>query len=411
MDIRDISINDYTYDLPAGRIASYPLAERDASGLLVYKDNRIIDSEFRSLDTFLEKGSMLVLNNTKVVQARLVFFKPTGARIELFCLNPLSPVEDVQLALGNPSPARWHCLVGNARRWKGDTLQIRHPDGQFHLQAVMEKKHEDGYIIAFSWEPADLSFGEVLELAGKTPLPPYITREAEEGDRTTYQTVFARDAGSVAAPTAGLHFTPYVFKKLHEKNISTDFVTLHVGAGTFKPVTSDTIGEHHMHEEQFQVDCSMIRRLLEKKGKMVSVGTTSMRTLESLYWIGAQMTKGMMPPGEVVYLSQWIPYRWEGAPPSVEDALNALLRWAGEQGFDQIRGETSLIILPGYHFKMTDALVTNFHQPGSTLLLLVAAFVGPDWKNIYRHALENGYRFLSYGDACLFMKHEQDIHG
>ena len=399
--VKDLSMAAYTYKLPETQIAPYPLRERDASRMLVYADQRITDASFHQLDEMLEPGTLLILNNTRVVQARLEFFKPTGARIEVFCLNPISPEKDVQRALGQVSPVRWECLVGNLKKWKEGELEIRNPQTGFSLRATLEGSRSEGRQICFHWTPADMSFGEVLEKAGTTPLPPYITRKAEKSDKQTYQTVFARDEGSVAAPTAGLHFTPEVLERLHTRRIATAYVTLHVGAGTFKPVTSRTIGGHAMHEEQFVVETDFLQRLTDHKGPMACVGTTSMRTLESLYWLGALIYKGIKPAGEVLFLPQWTPYEWEGEVPGAREAIEALLRWAGERSLKQIRGETALLITPGYQFRMTDILLTNFHQPGSTLLLLVAAFTGGDWRWIYSHALEQGYRFLSYGDSCL----------
>jgi len=403
-EVARIATKEFGYVLPAGRIASHPLPERDASKLLVYRGGRISDAMFRSIQHYIDPGSLMVLNNTRVVQARLEFFKPSGARIEILCLHPVLPSKDVSVALGHASPARWYCLVGNAKKWKHGTLEIRYPEQDFVLYASLEKRYEDGYLVDFSWEPSHLDFARILELAGQTPLPPYITRKAGESDRSTYQTIFARDAGSVAAPTAGLHFTGHVFDNLRNSGVKTDYVTLHVGAGTFKPVTSDTIGSHLMHGEQFQVGLRVLEDLASHKGPVVSVGTTSMRTLESIYWLGAGLLKGHRPSGDVLKLSQWAPYQSTGPLPARDLAIGALTDWMKREHMEQLRGETALIIVPGYEFMMTDVLVTNFHQPGSTLLLLVAAFVGDDWKKIYGHALDHGYRFLSYGDGCLFFR-------
>ena len=403
-NVKDLAMAAYTYSLPEVKIAPYPLNVRDASRMLVHTNGDLKDARFRQLDEFLDPGTLLVLNNTRVVQARLEFFKTTGARVEVFCLNPLEPEKDVQRALGQPSPVTWQCLVGNLKKWKDGVLQIHNPDTGFSLRASLEGSGTDGQRIRFRWSPPEMSFGEVLEMTGMTPLPPYITRKAEEGDKHTYQTVFARDEGSVAAPTAGLHFTPGVFERLRNKDIATEYVTLHVGAGTFKPVGSTTIGGHAMHQEQFVVETWFLERLAAQKGPVACVGTTSMRTIESLYWLGALINKGIKPAGEALFLPQWTPYEWEGELPEVQQAVGALLQWARENGLQQIRGETALLIAPGYHFRMTDVLLTNFHQPGSTLLLLVAAFTGGDWRRIYNHALEQDYRFLSYGDSCLLFK-------
>ncbi len=403
-DVARIATKEFNYMLPAGRIALHPLPVRDASKLLVYRKGGISDAVFRDIHHYIDPGSLMLLNNTRVVQARLEFFKASGARIEILCLHPVVPSKDVSVALGHASPSRWYCLVGNAKKWKQGTLEIRYPEQDFVLYASLEQRYEDGYLVNFSWEPSHLDFARVLELAGQTPLPPYIARKAEESDRSTYQTVFSRDAGSVAAPTAGLHFTGRVFDTLRNRGVVTEFLTLHVGAGTFKPVTSDTIGSHLMHQEQFQVDLRVLEGLASHKGPVISVGTTSLRTLESVYWLGVGLLKGHHPSGDVLKLSQWTPYESTGPLPSRNSAIGALTDWMKRENMMQVRGETALIIVPGYEFKMTDVLTTNFHQPGSTLLLLVAAFVGKDWKMIYRHALDNDYRFLSYGDGCLFFR-------
>ncbi len=396
-----ISMGDYHYDLPPGRIASRPLEQRDASRLLVYGTGKIDDAAFADLPHHLEPASLLVLNNTRVVQARLEFFKETGARIEIFCLHPVKPSPDVQLSLGAPSPARWFCLVGNAKKWKEGPLVIRQPDGSFMLEVRMAEARDEGYLLDFRWDPPGTDFAGVLERCGRTPLPPYIKRRAEDSDRQTYQCVFARDEGSVAAPTAGLHFTEGIFHALHRKGIQTDFVTLHVGAATFKPVSASGIAQHEMHREQFVVEKALLQRIIRHRGPLVPVGTTSMRTLESVYWLGAKHWQGEELPGNKLRLEQWAPYQWRGELPSRHQALDALLQWMDREERETLRGETALLIAPGYSFMMADSLLTNFHLPGSTLLLLVSAFIGPDWKDIYRHALNRDYRFLSYGDACL----------
>lgn len=376
--------------------------------MLVYRDEEIHDAAFKDMASWLDPGSLIVFNNTKVVQARLEFFKETGARIEIFCLHPEGPFRDVGLALSGGPPSRWFCLVGNAKKWKAGSLAIRHPNGNFRLEAQKVKASTDGYLIDFCWEPSALSFAEVLELTGKTPLPPYITRPAEQKDKTTYQTIFARKDGSVAAPTAGLHFTDRVMKSLEEKGVDQDYITLHVGAGTFKPVTADRIGEHHMHGEQFSVTKGFIQKLARHKRPIVPVGTTCMRTLESLYWIGARLDAGdQAEEKDGLYLPQWAPYSYSEAPDR-STAMQALLSYLERCGKNTLEGETALIIVPGYRFAMTDALVTNFHQPGSTLLLLVAAFTGAAWQQIYAHAIKQAYRFLSYGDACLLFPGKQD---
>lgn len=406
-DVFRIPIQKYTYVLPEERIAAYPLPRRDSSKLLICRENRTHDAMFTDLHDHLPPGALMVFNNTRVVQARLEFYKETGARIEIFCLHPKEPSIDVHIALGSSSPSRWYCLVGNAKKWKSGPLVIRHPGNEYELTAVNAGRMEDGYLIDFHWKPAGLSFAEILEAIGKTPLPPYITREAETGDKTTYQTVFARYEGSVAAPTAGLHFTDHVFDNLKKRGITKEFVTLHVGAGTFKPVTSETIGQHAMHAEQFSVHYDVIHKLKEQNEAVVAVGTTGMRTLESLYWLGLQLKEERPAEARPLFLPQWFPYRYKHDLPAKKEALEELLRWMDRHKTERLQGETALIIVPGYPFRVTDALVTNFHQPGSTLLLLVAAFAGDAWKNVYQHAIDNHYRFLSYGDSCLFFKENQ----
>ena len=403
--VSKLFIRDFTYHLPPERIAAYPLGSRDTSKLLVCRGDTLVESVFSQIDEHLVPGSMLVLNNTRVVQARLLFQKETGAVIELFCLEPVSPSSDVHQVLGMPSSSEWLCLIGNARRWKSGALNLSLGEGN-SLTATKLGRQGDAFLIRFSWEPPAWSFGQVLELAGQTPLPPYINRSAEPEDKLRYQTVFAREDGSVAAPTAGLHFTPGVFAKLEKKDIIPSYLTLHVGAGTFKPVTAETVDKHEMHREQFSVERSLLVKLAKHNGPLACVGTTSMRTLESLYWIGVRLAADTYPSDRKLYvtLEQWAPYKWTGPVLSKKEAIIAIINYLDAAGSDTLYGETSLMIMPGYSFKMVDVLVTNFHQPGSTLLLLVAAFAGPQWKRAYEYALNNNFRFLSYGDSCLFFR-------
>ncbi|MDX9941163.1 MAG: S-adenosylmethionine:tRNA ribosyltransferase-isomerase [Bacteroidales bacterium] len=401
--IADLRIEEYSYYLPTERIASFPLEQRDQSKLMVSQGEEITESRFEQIGSYLPRGSLLVLNNTRVVQARLEFFKETGARIEIFCLQPLQPVSDVHMALGLTSPVHWQCLVGNAKRWKSGVMSIENPALGLCLNARQVSRRREEFEIAFSWKPDHLSFGEVLELAGQTPLPPYITRKAEEKDKITYQTVYAKDDGSVAAPTAGLHFTPRVFEALARKDIKARFLTLHVGAGTFKPVSSETIGGHAMHSEQFQVNRPLLEALENSRGAVISVGTTSMRTLESLYWLGVKLMEGYRPDNARFIVNQWEPYLMKTTV-TAGQAIAAILRFLDQEGLETLHGETSLIIVPGYSFQLVDVLITNFHQPRSTLLLLVAAFAGPAWKDAYAFAMRNNFRFLSYGDSCLFFR-------
>lgn len=405
-EVFDISIADFFYDLPPERIAPYPLEKRDHSKLLVFREGQPDTASFDQVAGFLEPGSLVVLNNTRVVQARLVFFKDSGARIEVFCIQPHAPRKDVQQALGLPSPVSWECLVGNAKKWKEGALVFHRMDGSLTLRAALGEKRGEAFLVNFSWDPPQRTFGQVLEAAGQTPLPPYIQRKAEASDKDRYQTVFARDEGSVAAPTAGLHFTSGVFETLARKNIHPAYVTLHVGAGTFKPVSASSIGKHDMHQEEFLVGRGLIEDLLVGGRDLISVGTTTMRTLESLYWIGVKLLNGYRPDHDLAQLEQWFPYSWSDNLPSVPEALRAILQWMDQRKTENLRGETALIIVPGYRFQLVDVLVTNFHQPRSTLLLLVAAFAGPSWRTAYRYAMENGFRFLSYGDACLFTRQQ-----
>jgi len=402
--IADQAIENFSYELPNDRIAWHPLTERDSSKLLVFDNGEITDSHFWRLPEHLKKGGLIVFNNTRVVQARLEFFKETGARIEIFCLNPELPTSEISTAMQQKSPVVWRCLVGNVKKWKQGGLSIKNPESSFELKARPVKQEEGEYLLEFSWNCDTHSFADVLELAGKTPLPPYIARKAENSDKITYQTVYAKTDGSVAAPTAGLHFTERVFDDLEKQGIKKGFVTLHVGAGTFKPVTSSNIGQHQMHGEQFMVKKDFLELLLNNLGNVTSVGTTSMRTLESLYWVGARLLAGETLENGLATIDQWEPYQVE-TKVETSKAIEAIIDYLGKHNLDSLSGETSLIIVPGYQFKVVDLLVTNFHQPKSTLLCLVAAFAGPLWKDAYDFALANDYRFLSYGDSCLFFKH------
>ncbi len=403
--IADQAIDSFSYDLPNDRIAWHPLPERDTSKLLVFNDGNITNSQFRRLPEHLNQGGLIVFNNTRVVQARLEFYKESGARIEIFCLNPGFPTSEVSLAMQQTSPVAWRCIVGNAKKWKQGELSIENLETNFQLKAQQLSQVDGEYLIEFSWNGSSISFADVLEMAGKTPLPPYITRKALDSDKVTYQTVYAQSDGSVAAPTAGLHFTKSVFDHLEEKGIKRGFVTLHVGAGTFKPVTSKTIGQHDMHGEQFVVKKDFLELLLNDLGNVTSVGTTSMRTLESLFWIGVRLLSEKKLEKGLTTIDQWEPYKCE-TKIETKFAIQAILNYLDHNKLEVLRGETSLIIVPGYQFRVVDKLITNFHQPKSTLLCLVAAFAGQHWKKAYDFALENDYRFLSYGDSCLFFKHQ-----
>lgn len=400
-EVKDISIEAYDYPLPEERIAKYPLAERDASKLLVLKDNKISESQFKYVGNFLPKDTLLVFNETKVIRARLQFHKVTGSRIEIFCLEP---EKDYQVAFSAVSPVRWKCLIGNAKRWKEGKLSMGLVvSGQAVVLSAERVSQNDQYAeIEFSWMPENLSFASVLEAAGEIPLPPYLHRDAEPDDRDRYQTVFARYDGSVAAPTAGLHFTQPLIAALREQGFDFDEVTLHVGAGTFRPVSTDTIGEHAMHSETVIVRKSLIQNLIEHLGKpIVPVGTTSTRTLESLYWLGV-MLKEQGLDLRPLHVEQWFPYE-DHAPLSTLEALQMALDYLKQHNLTRLEASTALMIAPSYKMRVINGLITNFHQPKSTLLLLVSALIGERWKECYCFALEHGFRFLSYGDSCLFL--------
>lgn len=399
--VKDISIEAYDYPLPDDRIAKYPLAERDASKLLVLKDNVISESQFKHVGEYLPKDALLVFNETKVIRARLQFHKTTGSRIEVFCLEP---EQDYQMAFSACSPVRWKCLVGNAKRWKEGKLSMELSVKGEKVTLFAERlAHNDQYSeIEFSWTPENLSFAAVLEAAGEIPLPPYLHRDAEPDDRDRYQTVFARYDGSVAAPTAGLHFTQPLIAELRDEGFGFDEVTLHVGAGTFRPVATETIGEHAMHSETIIVRKSLIEDLIQHFGKpIIPVGTTSTRTLESLYWIGV-MLKEQGDALRPLHVEQWFPYEAH-APLSATEALQGILAYLDKHGLTRLEASTALMIAPSYKMHIITGLITNFHQPKSTLLLLVSALIGERWKDCYRFALDHGFRFLSYGDSCLFL--------
>lgn len=401
IDVKHITIDDYDYPLPEERIAKYPLAERDASKLMILKDNQIEKSQFRNLGDFLPKEALLVFNETKVIRARLQFHKATGSRIEVFCLEP---EQDYQVAFAATSPVRWKCLVGNAKRWKEGKLSMRlNVKGQETTLFAERLAHNDQYSeIEFSWMPENLPFASVIEAAGEIPLPPYLHRDAEPEDRDRYQTVFARYDGSVAAPTAGLHFTQPLIASLREQGFSFDEVTLHVGAGTFRPVATETIGEHAMHSETIVVRKSLIENLINHIGKpIIPVGTTSTRTLESLYWMGIMLAEQGLDL-RPVHLDQWFPYENHASLPTAQ-ALQNIITYLDLHHLTRFEASTSLMIAPSYQMRVITGLITNFHQPKSTLLLLVSALIGERWKNCYRFALDNGFRFLSYGDSCLFL--------
>lgn len=404
--IKKVKIEDFNYPLPDGKIALYPANQRDASKLLVYKNNCISDSYFNKISDFLPDNTALFYNDTKVVHARLIFYKETSARIELFCLEPAES-DNIAIELAKTRHVKWECLIGNSRRWaSGQLTKTTNINGE-DVTVTAERINvlSDCSIISFSWN-ADISFAEVLEHLGKVPLPPYIHRESDNNDSTRYQTVFAEAEGSVAAPTAGLHFTPKLISELNAKGIETTPLTLHVGAGTFKPVSSVFINDHNMHAERISVTVDTLEKLHDDIGNkfIIPVGTTTCRTLESLYWFGIMLSKNPNLNG-VLSLDQWYPYQ-ETTPQNInaKESINTILKWLSDNNLTSFEGFTSLMITPFYKLRIPDAIITNFHQPKSTLLLLISAFVGENWHKIYEHALNNDYRFLSYGDSCLFFK-------
>ncbi len=395
-----LSIEDFVYELPDNRIAKHPMAMRDQCKLLVADSNSIIaDTTFCKLPDYLSSDCRLVYNNTRVINARLRFSKISGAVIEVFCLEPVSP-SDYQLCFSSIGKVTWKCFVGNSKRWKEGTLdgQLTIDGTEIILSATRLERGDGDSIIELSWNNPNFTFAKIIEAAGEIPIPPYLNRKTEKSDTVDYQTVFANIEGSVAAPTAGLHFTPTLLETLKQKGIEEDHVTLHVGAGTFQPVKSNNIGGHEMHSEYIVVDRNLIERLFESDRPIVAVGTTSVRTLESLYHIGCLISTNNFY-GEV---PQWYPYTAEHPNLSTKQALKCVLDWLKDNGNQNLIASTRIIIAPGYKYRLVSQMITNFHQPGSTLLLLVSAFIGDNWKKVYDHALNNNYRFLSYGDACLF---------
>jgi len=402
---QNISIHDYTYSLPEERVAKYPSPERDASKLLIYHDGIISENIYKNISHYIPENSLLVFNNTKVVEARLLFQKTTGGVIEIFCLEPHEQYADITTAMLQKERVLWKCLVGGASKWKaGQVLKkkIKQGDDELLLKASYIEKRNESFIIELSWSPSSLSFAEILHYAGAIPLPPYIKRAVEESDSERYQTVYAHFDGSVAAPTAGLHFTDTIFSELKEKNIQTDFVTLHVGAGTFKPVKAATMQEHEMHAEWIDVSKTTIEHISQNlDNNIIAVGTTSLRTLESLYWLGVKSRESLVVSREPIQLLQWEAYEPDVKDISTKDSLQSLLNWMKISKLERLIAKTQILIAPGYQFKIVKGLVTNFHQPQSTLLLLVAALIGKDWKEVYDYALQNDFRFLSYGDGSL----------
>ena len=403
--IKEIDLDEYDYDLPEERIAQYPLEKRDGSKLLLYDRGRITRDVFSNIHKYIPSGSLLVFNNTSVIKARILFSKRTGAEIEVFCLEPLLPAE-YETAFIAGAPVEWKCIVGNLKKWKNGTIHKSFVYNNNKCELVAEKIKPEGeaWRIRFSWNCNDLSFGNIIEKIGHVPLPPYLKREDEEEDKIRYQTVYSSVKGSVAAPTAGLHFTENIFRRLDEKGIRKVELTLHVGAGTFQPVKSEKITGHVMHSEQFFIDEVSIGQLIEFSGRIIPVGTTSVRTIESLYWLGVKALNNRITSDSDLCVGQWEPYDSKTTVSSKE-ALEALLKLIKERNKRFLHASTSIMIVPGYKFRLTDGMLTNFHQPRSTLLLLISAWVGSNWKSIYRYAFDNDFRFLSYGDSSLLLRH------
>ena len=403
-DTKHIKISEFNYPLPDERIAKFPLSNRDESKLLVYRQGEVSEDRFTSLPNYLEAGEMMVFNNTKVIQARLHFRKETGALIEVFCLEPIQP-NDYVLSFQQTQKCSWLCMVGNLKKWKEGSLKrtLEVKDKTITLTATRGECRGTSHWIDFEWNDETLTFADVLEAVGELPIPPYLNRETQESDKQTYQTVYSKIKGSVAAPTAGLHFTPRVLDALQEAGIETDEVTLHVGAGTFKPVKSEEIKGHEMHTEYISVNRSTIEKLIAHGGEAIAVGTTSVRTLESLYHMGAALIQHGELTEEQLHVTQWQPYQENIVWPSTIDALQALLSYLDKHHLEALHSSTQIIIVPGYEYRVVKAIVTNFHQPQSTLLLLVSAFVKGDWRTIYDYALANDFRFLSYGDSSLLI--------
>ncbi|MCL2327616.1 MAG: S-adenosylmethionine:tRNA ribosyltransferase-isomerase [Bacteroidetes bacterium] len=393
-------ISEFSYDLPDEKIAKYPLLQRDMSKLLVYKSDEIIDGKFQNCVDFLPENSLLIFNNTRVIHARIVLHKATGAQIEIFCLEPIAPA-NYEENFASHNECTWQCIVGNAKKWKDETLHINCiiRNRQIQFSATKQSANETGFCIRFSWS-GGVSFSEILEVIGQIPIPPYLNRNSEESDLQHYQTTYAKHEGSVAAPTAGLHFTPAIFEKLENCSMQRAEVTLHVGAGTFKPVKTELYTDHAMHHEFCTVPRSLIETLAQHSGARIAVGTTSVRTLESLYWLGVKLCEN--PKVSIDELTQWEAY---SLPQNISlaDSMSALLKYCIQYNICELRFYTQIMIVPGYTLRVITGLFTNFHQPQSTLLLLISAFIGEKWKTLYEYALAHNYRFLSYGDSSLLM--------
>lgn len=398
---REIKISEFDYLLPDDRIAKFPVAQRDGSKLLIYRDGIVTQSVFREIGRELPEGAMLVFNNTKVIRARIIMYKPSGARIEIFCLEPYTPA-DYERAFAVRESCEWLCIIGNLKKWKGGPLAIEfeYEGAAYKLEAQLGERHGNEHIVMFRWN-ADMTFGQLLEHLGRLPIPPYLGRDSEESDNTRYQTVYSRIEGSVAAPTAGLHFTEDLIGEMRNNGFGFSEITLHVGAGTFLPVKEEDVKEHSMHTEHFEISVSMIKRLIANKGKIIPVGTTSVRTLESLPVLGYRIMRSGDPHAGAT-VGQWEAY---AIPEELNDTelLSKLADYMESNGTDILKASTQIMIMPGFRYRITNGLITNFHQPKSTLLLLVSALIGEDWRRVYDYALENDFRFLSYGDSSVLL--------
>ena len=405
MDTKHIQIKDFNYNLPDERIAKFPLAKRDNSKLLLYRHGEVTEDVFHNIAQYLPKGALMVFNNTKVIQARLHFRKETGALIEVFLLEPYMPADYEQM-FQTTGHCSWLCMIGNLKKWKEGSLKRTFDVKGKEVTLVAERKEDvhKSYRVDFSWDASDVSWAELLDAVGELPIPPYLNRETQESDKTTYQTVYSKIKGSVAAPTAGLHFTPEVLADIDRHGIDREELTLHVGAGTFKPVKSEEIQDHEMHTEYICVHRQTLEKLIRHEAKAIAVGTTSVRTLESLYYIGVKLEKTLDLSDEELHVCQWEPYENTVAKPITPlKAIENILAYLDKHGLSALHASTQIIIAPGYEYKIVKMLVTNFHQPQSTLLLLVSAFVHGDWRKIYDYALAHDFRFLSYGDSSLLI--------
>ncbi len=399
MEIQRIDLKEYEYTLPEERIAKHPLEKRDNSKLLEYKKGIIQHRHFFDLPDLLDSDSLLVYNNTKVIPARLVFQRQTGARIEVFLLHPVAPSRVMSEIMSSKKPVVWETLIGNLKKWKeGEELQgtVWVTNQQVVLTARLLNRAPNQ--VEFSWSAEEIAFVDLVEACGETPLPPYLNRKAQEEDKSRYQTVYSEKEGAVAAPTAGLHFTEEIFCELRKKGVQEAVLTLHVSAGTFQPIKVQTVEEHPMHSEQMEIKLETIEKLLKHEGKIIAVGTTSVRTLESMYWFGVQLIENR---GRLFQIEKLAPYSRRESLPTGKEALEAIVKEMNSKSVDNLLGTTEIFLFPGYRFQMVDGLITNFHQPGSTLVLLIAAILGKDWKKVYQEALTNDYRFLSYGDSSL----------